>query len=132
MHPPRRNEFRMRRKSDAVTLSEQLFQQACDATGIRYRRLRVAKAAGYQRPDYKVNIPGCGAIVELKQIEPNAEDRRRIAEVAAGRTVVGSRSPGGRLRKAIQSGSAQLQRASLRGGRCDLRHYVFAVVHRPL
>lgn len=122
----------MRSAPDTITLGERLFEQACAATGIRYRRVRVAKVAGHKRPDYKVNIPECGAIVEVKEIEPNAEERheRRELEDAVKRegapgaaalvarrmeTPGVRRTPGARLRRPIRSANAQLHRSSLRG-----------------
>jgi hypothetical protein len=96
-------------------LGEKLFEQACAATGIRCRRLRVAKVAGFQRPDYKVALSDCGAIVEVKQIDRNPEERRQAEEIAAGRPVAWRSTPGARLRRLIRSGSAQLQRVSRRG-----------------
>jgi hypothetical protein len=96
----------MPRRSDDLTLGEKLFEQASAATGIRCRRLLVAKIAGYQRPDYKVSFSGCGAIVEVKEIA-NPQGRRQ----AAGPRL----TPGARLRRLIRSGSAQLQRVSRRG-----------------
>ncbi|MGA8612962.1 MAG: hypothetical protein WB760_14945 [Xanthobacteraceae bacterium] len=105
----------MRAPPDTLTLGETLFEQACAATGIRYRRFRVAKVAGHKRPDYKVNIPDCGAIVEVKELVPNAQERRAAAELAAGRMVGGTQTPGARLRRPIRSANEQLQQASLRG-----------------
>ena len=84
----------MRSTPDTLTLGERLFEQACAATGIRYRRFRIAKIAGHKRPDYKVNIRECGAIVEVKQLVPNAEERRAAAALAAGRMVGGRQTPG--------------------------------------
>jgi hypothetical protein len=105
----------MPHQSDDLTLGEKLFEQACAATGIRCLRLRVAKVAGFQRPDYKVAVSDCGAIVEVKQIDRNRKERRQAEEVAAGRPVAWRSTPGARLRGLIRSGSAQLQRVSRRG-----------------
>lgn len=97
------------------TTSERVFEQACAATGISYRRLHVGRGTGHQRPDYKIAIAGCQAVIEVKEIQKNARDRQEAAEMDAGRGVRSRAEPGDRLRKAIRSAGDQLRRFSVRG-----------------
>jgi hypothetical protein len=101
-------------RSDRTT-SEKLFEEACRATRICCRRIRVATVQGHRRPDYKVQTPLCGAVVEVKEVAPNEEDLRHRAELATGRVAVMSHTPGARLRRLIRDASKQLGRASKRG-----------------
>ncbi len=100
---------------EALTLAEKLFEAACAAKGIRYKRVPISNVKGHRRPDYRVTLPECSAIVEVKQVDENDEDRRQDRELRAGRSVVYKTTPGGRLRGAIRDASGQLRRAS-RGG----------------
>jgi hypothetical protein len=85
--------------SEPLTKAEKFFEEACAAKRIRYRRFPVAKVPGQRRPDYWVNMGDCRAIVEVKQIEPNDEDRRQARELNAGRPVVYSSIPASGLEK---------------------------------
>lgn len=98
-----------------LTQSEALFEEACRANGIQYRRLPIADSHGVQRPDYKVKVLGCGAIVEVKEISSNESDKQWRKDLAAGKIVSSTNEPGVRLRPKIRTAADQLQRASKRG-----------------
>ncbi len=95
-----------------MTLAESLFESACAAARIRSRRIAPSKVPGRRRPDYRVDLPECGAFVEVKQIDPNEADRRFADERDAGGIPVLSIEPGARLRKAIRDANGQLRQAS--------------------
>jgi hypothetical protein len=101
--------------SSDETESERLFEQACAAARIQYRRIKVATVPGYRRPDYKVRASECGAIVEVKEIGLNDQDRERRAELEEGRGYAWQLTPGARLRPLIKNANSQLQRASRLG-----------------
>lgn len=67
--------------SSSLTQGEQYFEQACAATGIRARRFPVARMAGFRHPDYKLSLPKCGALAEVKQLDPSDEDRRVVRDI---------------------------------------------------
>jgi len=98
----------------ALTKGEEMFEAACRFAGIAYRRVPVARSESHRRPDYKVTVGHCGALVEVKQIDPNEQDRQEARDLAAGKIAVRSNKPGARLRSAIRDASGQLRRASLR------------------
>jgi hypothetical protein len=92
-----------------------MFEAACAGKEICFRRIRTSKAPRQRRPDYRVDIPRCSAIIEVKQIDPNSKDIWHTKELAAGRSIVFSNTPGARLRPAIRDARGQLQRISRLG-----------------
>jgi len=98
-----------------LTQAEKLFESACTARGIAFRRIPTSKVEGKRRPDYRVDIPGCGAFVEVKQIDPNDADRRYETEMETNGLAVFGGTPGERLRKSIRDAAGQLKQGSLRG-----------------
>lgn len=102
-------------RSEDLTLADELFEAACRAKGILYKRIPVSTAKGHRRPDYRVDLSDCKAVIEVKQISKNDEDRRQAKALKEGRSVVYNSTPGDRLRGAIRNASGQLRRWSLRG-----------------
>ncbi len=79
----------------SLTLAERPFEKACLSKDIRLKRLPVSKLPGHRRPDYRVELPDCkAAIVEVKEIDQNDEDKRQERELAAGRSVAFKNVPG--------------------------------------
>ena len=68
--------------------------------------------------------------MEIKQFDPNAEDRQSLRNLEAGRIAVRSHIPGRRVAKAIQHGYGQL--AALARDRCPGLLIIFNnVSHEP-
>jgi len=92
------------------TVSERLFAGFCDTNGVRYSR--VIPGVG-RSPDFVITLGGVEVTCEVKQIDPNAEDLKELAELrqtgSAGRFVAN------RLRGKLKDVSAQLKKASRAG-----------------
>jgi hypothetical protein len=89
------------------TVSEREFEEFCRAREIEFERIPEAET---QTPDYELIIGGTRVVVEVKETEPNAEEQeadRLIAQRGYGKVV--SHTPGARVRKKIESCSAQLK-----------------------
>ncbi len=91
------------------TKSEQLFRQFCRRTGWFAWRVRTPDTPGLRRPDFVVWRWFRRAAVEVKQVDPNPDDREQAARLDAGLIASFGGEPGGRLRDAIKDGSAQLK-----------------------
>jgi hypothetical protein len=91
-------------------VSEQLFEQFCEANRIPWSRVDT----GVRRtPDYVITLGGVRVTCEVKQIDPNAEDLRELAEIRDGS--VTARYIPNRLRGKLKDVSAQLQDAARAG-----------------
>jgi hypothetical protein len=66
----------------AMTSSERYFERFCERRGIAIRRLPEGPD---KTPDYEIVVDGIEIVAEVKQIEPNAEDRDVLTEVASGK-----------------------------------------------
>jgi hypothetical protein len=88
------------------TRSEELFETYCDRRGIRWRRVAVGED---QTPDYEIFLPRRKIVVEVKEITPNAEERRAEEELRLKGFSVGSMTPGDRVRKKISDASPQIK-----------------------
>ena len=67
-----------------ATKSERLFESFCREHGIVYRRVRETTEA---RPDYELEIEGQILLVEIKQFDPNKEERAAIERRTRGEQV---------------------------------------------
>lgn len=92
------------------TASEKLFEAFCRANGIPC--FRVDRAAG-RTPDFVIELRGTRITCEVKQIDPNEEDRRELDEVRKGDGAF--RYLPNRLRAKLKNVSAQLSSASESG-----------------
>lgn len=63
------------------TLSETIFEQFCNAHRIRYDRVETDSAGGVKTPDYDVFLDEQKVITEVKQIDPNSEERRLLEQL---------------------------------------------------
>lgn len=91
----------------ALTKSEQLFEAFCRGHGIVYRRVPVSAA---RTPDYELELAGGAQLLaEVKQFDPNRQERAALARQAKGETVAFSSTPGERLRHAIKDADGQLR-----------------------
>ena len=67
-----------------MTESENLFERYCRERKIEIRRL---EECSVETPDYEIQIGPLIAAVEIKQLEPNAEDKKVIDQLRQGRPV---------------------------------------------
>lgn len=88
------------------TKSEKLFERFCEENSIRHRRILETSV---KTPDYEFFPGGTRVVVEVKQVEPNDEDRKFDAAMDAGQHPVGGYTPGQRTRKVIESAGPQLK-----------------------
>jgi hypothetical protein len=90
------------------TASEQLFEEFCRLNEIPCCRIPPTAA---RTPDFVITLKGTQVTCEVKQINPNAEDRRELAELgkATGRYLPN------RLRARLKKVSAQLKSACASG-----------------
>jgi len=96
-----------------TTLSEQLFELFCERNSIVWQRIATADVGGEQRPDYEIALSGQRVIVEVKQFDPTAEERRLLRQLEEhGSTDVFGGEPGDRARKKIARGATQLRAVS--------------------
>ena len=110
-----------------LTHSETLFEALCQQEGFPFRR--VPRREGVRTPDYLVGPLFKRIVVEVKQLEPNEEERRQQAEFDAGRIVTFGGTPGHRVRKEIDDGYPQL-RAMTHGCRPGIL-VLYDNVHMP-
>jgi hypothetical protein len=98
------------------TRSESLFSEFCSAAGIDLHRISESALPGEARPDFSLRVgDGREVVVEVKQFDPNSEERAALAEIAKGRTTVHGGIPGDRVRKAISGAGRQLKAAARSG-----------------
>ena len=64
-------------------VSEQLFEQFCEANQIPCSRVDTGVR---KTPDYVITLGGVRVTCEVKQIDPNAEDLRELAQIRDGGT----------------------------------------------
>lgn len=91
-------------------ISEQLFEQFCEANGIPCSR--VGTGAG-RTPDYVITLGGIRVTCEVKQIDLNTEDLKELAELR--QQGASARYIPNRLRGKLKDVSAQLKDASQAG-----------------
>jgi len=91
-------------------ISEQLFEQFCQAKGIPCARVDTDVG---RTPDYVITLGDIRVTCEVKQIDPNAEDVRELAELREGHAT--ARHPANRLRGKLKDVSAQLKDAARAG-----------------
>jgi hypothetical protein len=95
------------------TISEILFERFCRREGLKFSRIKPSESPGMKSPDYQIQSPRGPVIVEVKQFDPNAEDKRNaqlLEERGYGDAIGGE--PGARARIKIQSGARQLKARS--------------------
>jgi hypothetical protein len=61
-----------------MTESEILFERFCGERGVVFKRLEEGPA---RTPDYEISLGSGWAAVEVKQLEPNTQDRRLLIEL---------------------------------------------------
>jgi len=93
--------------------AEQVFIELCDQAGIRWRRIPTAEKDREKRPDYEIEVSGNYVVVEVKQFDPNREEKKALADLEKQHfAAFPTRKPGGRVRKAIDKAAPQLKALS--------------------
>lgn len=68
-----------------MTISEEYFERFCECRRISCEKLQVGKV---KTPDYKINVNGINITVEIKQLEPNDEEKEVILKRTQGNVTV--------------------------------------------
>lgn len=91
------------------TISETLFERFCTETGVPFRCLSPDPSIGGRTPDYEVYWQNPPVLVEVKQIDPNCDDKtlRRLFTDTGEYSFSGV--PGHRLRGRISKAGSQLR-----------------------
>lgn len=87
------------------TESEILFERLCRESAIPVERIDESEVT---TPDYEITLSAGPVLVEVKQLEPNAEDKELLAQLRTGKSV-GFSVDMGRVRLPIMQGVKQLR-----------------------
>jgi len=96
--------------NDDRTISEALFEELCKLHSIPCRRLQV-RSDGPQ-PDYELTLAGKRVVAEVKQIDPNEEDRQFTVALQRDDVATQCRNPdtmARRVRNQIKQSRTQLK-----------------------
>ena len=61
--------------------AEQVFIELCNQAGITWRRIPTAEKDGEKRPDYEIEASGNCVVVEVKQFDPNREEKKVLTDL---------------------------------------------------
>jgi len=90
-----------------LTQSETWFEEYCNNRKIDFDRI---EESDEKTPDYTIRLDGQEIIVEVKEILPNAEEKKAMLEAKKNGTPFVTRIlPGERIRKKIASASGQIK-----------------------
>ncbi len=93
------------------TISENLFEQLCNENGIQWTR--ISEMPDMQTADYKIILEDQQVIVEIKQLDPNSDDKERFTQVFQhGGVVSYFTTSKRRARKKIKSSKTQLKNSA--------------------
>jgi hypothetical protein len=88
------------------TESEALFEELCAHLGISCAPIAVGQDP---TPDYELTLASTTVVVEIKQLNPNDEDREHERQLLAGKVGEYSINPGKRIRQLISRGKGQIR-----------------------
>ena len=95
-----------------VTRSETLFVELCEVVGWAFERLDEA-GHGIPSPDFLLEAcDGTNIVVEIKQFDPNREEREELEKLETGGMARFFTKPGKRVRKAVKKAARQLKARS--------------------
>lgn len=95
------------------TRSEQLFELFCQSENIRYDRIQRRDKEGVQTPDYNIFTQMGKVVVEVKQFDPNKEDKKILQQLKQrGFGDSSGVEPGQRVRSKIKPALSQLKKRS--------------------
>ena len=95
------------------TLSENLFEKICSNLHIKFERI---SEESEPRPDYLIDLNGIKVVAEIKQIDLNPEEEKKLRRMEKGEAISFSNVPGSRVRSKISSSSKQISNISK--GKC--------------
>jgi hypothetical protein len=100
------------------TTSEAHFEQWCRLHRIKCRPIKKARVDRHKRPDFAIKVGGHWCIIEIKQTDPNPQDKNlleRASERKEEVLVFWKVPPGSRLIAGIRKAKSQLHKFSMRG-----------------
>jgi len=97
------------------TKSEILFERFCGETGIPFTPIPPEPGASHRTPDYEIHLQVPPILAEVKQIDPNPEDKALFRQFQETGDCEFQGIPGKRLRDKISEAASQLK-ARVRAG----------------
>lgn len=95
------------------TASETLFERFCDDNQIEWKRIEASSVPGKKEPDYEIGVPTQCVVVEVKQFDPNEEEKMLETQLQErGYADMYGGEPGTKVRLKIQAGAKQLKARS--------------------
>jgi hypothetical protein len=91
------------------TRAEILFEKFCGETGIRLTPIPPEPGASRRTPDYELHLQVPPILVEVKQIDPNPDDKALLRQLQETGVYEFQDVPGKRLRGKISEASSQLK-----------------------
>ncbi len=88
------------------TKSEKLFETFCAQAGVPWRRL---PECSEKCPDYEIRPHEVGVFAEVKQLDPNPEEKMLAQRRARGEAVAFGSTPGERIRREVREANRQLK-----------------------
>jgi len=92
--------------------SQQLFEAFCASNSILIYPIKQSSIPGKKTSDYEIYISGYRVVVEVKQLDPNPEDKKFISGFQKTGSATITLEPGHRVRKAIDEAMPQLKTSS--------------------
>jgi hypothetical protein len=96
-----------------LTRAEELFERFCNRVGIKATPI---PTGGKKTPDYRLSVGGQEVVAEVKQLDPNDEEKADLAKFEQGKSGGYWAVPGNRVRRELSKADTQL--ATLAKGRC--------------
>ena len=88
----------------------EFFDALCRKRGLSPRRIRESPVKNAYRPDFALQINGKTVMVEVKTIEANTEEKRKLEKMKQGKfPVTWSGQPGDRIPKLLRKANKQLR-----------------------
>ncbi len=109
------------------TKSELLFEQYCTSVGYKWYPIPMGSGRG-RTPDGYVQAGNYWIVVEIKELSPSDDDKRRATQLSKQGWTSGVTEPGKRVFKEIQRGAKQLKKYAHCGLPCVLVLYDNIVV----
>jgi hypothetical protein len=89
------------------TRSESLFEDLCAAQGLGCTKI---EEVANKTPDYSVRIGDLEFVAEVKEVNPNNEQKKLLAEFEKKGAIVVNSTPGKKVRSKIKSSAAQISK----------------------
>lgn len=96
------------------TISQELLEKFCLENSLRLKPVPRSSKSGRKTPDYILTLQRRKVLVEVKQLDPNPQDRARLQRLRNhGSTGVISNEPGHRIRGKIEDARLQIKQRSI-------------------